>query len=64
MRDRDPDVRLGAIWLNNEHIWIGDVDTDELAVWLTAVDEDVREWCAASGSPIPSADTVLKLAAA
>lgn len=30
MRDRDRDVRPGAMWFNNKHIWIGDVGTSEL----------------------------------
>jgi hypothetical protein len=63
MRDRNPDARPGAMWLNNKHIWVGDVDTVELVRWLTSVDEAVRERSAADGSPISSADTFLKFSA-
>lgn len=64
MRDRDPNVRPGAMWLNNKHIWVGDVNTAELALWLTSLDQAVRERSAARGFPITSADTLLQFPAA
>jgi hypothetical protein len=54
MREAKPNVQPGMVWLNNKHIWIGDLDTGELASWLASVDRVVRERAAADGSPLPS----------
>ena len=34
MREAKSNVQRGMVWLNNKHIWIGDLDTGELASWL------------------------------
>jgi hypothetical protein len=63
IRESRPEVAPGQMWRNNKHIWIGDVDTEELAGWLSDVDRVVRERSATDGSHIPRADTVIRFAA-
>ena len=63
MRVSRPEAGPGQMWHNNKHIWIGDVDTEELAGWLRDVDRVVRERSATDGSQIPPADTGIRFAA-
>jgi hypothetical protein len=51
IRRTRPDVAPGQMWFDNQHIWIGDVDTGELALWLVDIDRVVRERSAHGGQP-------------
>jgi hypothetical protein len=64
MREANSNVQRGMVWLNNKHIWIGDLDTGELASWLASVDRAVRERAAADGSPLPSPDVPVQFRSA